>query len=296
MNDSQVITHVRYLPPEADAERWGLCVVGCGYSEIPPGSAYPPAVRQQHPGEYSLSWEKGRTLSEYQLVYINEGRGIFESEPTGPVRVEGGHVFLLFPGIWHRFRPVKKVGWDESWIGFNGDVAERIMNGFFAPDKAVVRVGNNQELKDLIRSVAGILDKAPPGYQQLLAARTMEALALIRSCAMSFDAGNPEAARKIEQACRHLARHYRETVDMNQLAKELGLSYSRFRHLFKEQTGSAPHQYQLEIRLNLARYWLIDSDLSVSQVAERLGFSTVQYFSCLFKKAVGCPPGAYRKH
>ncbi len=295
MPDLRTIAFARHLPTEEDARLWGLYVVDCGFSEIPPGADYPP-IRSPHPGEHSCFGKAGRTLAEYQLVYISEGRGMFDSKPTGRVRVEAGHVIMLFPGVWHRFHPIRRVGWDENWIGFNGEVAERIMNAFFSPDKAVVRVGHDQELKDLIKSVSGVLEDAPPGYQQLMGARTMEALALVRSRSMSLHPLNREAAQKVEQARRHLAKHYSAPVDMTRLAAKLGLSYSRFRDLFKQQTGVAPHQYQLDIRLNLARHWLIDSDLSVTEIAERLGFSSVHYFSRIFKKKTGCPPGAFHKH
>jgi AraC-like ligand binding domain len=46
--------------------------------------------------------------------------------------VDAGQVIFLFPGVWHRYRPDEKTGWDEHWVGFDGDVARRwVRNNFF---------------------------------------------------------------------------------------------------------------------------------------------------------------------
>ena len=82
---------------------------------------------------------------------------------------------------------------------------------------------------------------------------------------------------------------------MKRLARALGMSYSRFQPVFKAHIGMAPHQHLLDVRLNLARYWLTDSDLAVSEIADRLGFSTVYYFSRLLKQSPGSSPFTYRR-
>ena len=287
-------THFRYRPTEPDAEKWGIYVADCGFADIPPGSGYPRRL-DHHPSEYGFSWKEGRTLGEYQLVYISEGRGVFESEPTGCVQIEAGHVFLLFPCIWHRFRPIRTVGWTENWIGFNGEVAGRVMREFFSPEKAVIRVGYDQELLHQIRSVSGLMEVAAVGYQQIVGSRTLEVLAHVHSHAMVYRPIDREVARKVEQARRYLVQHYSETIDTEALAHRLGLSLSRFRAVFKEHTGVAPNQYQIDVRMNLARHWLSESPHTVTEIAEMLGFSSVYYFSRLFKKKEGCPPSAYRK-
>lgn len=284
----------RYLSAEPDALRWGLHVLDCGHSTVPPDVDYS-AISSEWPAGYALSWQRGRTLQEYQLYYIAEGRGVFESEPTGLKRVLPGDVFLLFPGVWHRFRPIRAEGWSESWIGFGGEVADQIMQTFFSPDNPVLKVGYSDELLSLVQSVSGLMDHAQPGYQQIMGARAMAVLAEVRSRAMRHHPRRGKAARKVAQARRHLAEHYYHTVDLAELAGRLGLSYPRFRALFKEHTGLSPHQYQLEVRMNLARHWLTESDQSLDRIAFGLGFKSTAYFSRIFKKKVGCPPGAYRK-
>lgn len=293
MNKEHASRFSHYLPVEENALRWGLHVKDAGNTEVVVNSPYPPG---QHPDEYNITWQKGRTLKEYQLVYITRGRGIFETAETGVVQIDPGQAIILFPGVWHRYRPLKKTGWDESWVGFSGDVADRIMNSFFSPEKAVITVGYDQELNDLILSIAELTRTTPPGFQQLMAARTTEALATVRSLAMTHNTADRETDQKIQKARYHLLQYSSEEINMELLAQKLGLSYSRFRSLFKEHTGTAPHQYLLSIRINKACDLLRHTDFTISEIAERTGFSSTYYFSRLFKQKIGCAPTAFKKN
>jgi len=281
-----------YLPVEKDTLLWGMHVHDSGSTSIAAHEPYPP---RRHPDEYLFTWEKGRTLNEYQIVYITKGSGVLETSQTGRRRIEAGQVFLLFPGVWHRYHPNTKTGWDESWVGFNGEIADRIMGGFFSPKKPVLNVGFDQELLSLVRSIPDLIDLALPGYQQLMAARAMETIALLRSRALSYNAFDRETVRKVQEARYYLLEHNMEEIDMEELAKQLGLSYSHFRVLFKEQTGTTPHKYQINIRMQKACDLLLHSTYSISMISERLGFTSAYYFSRIFKQRNGCSPRAYRK-
>jgi len=289
LNNPSRFSH--YLPLETNALHWGMHVKDAGNTEVPVDSPYPPGL---HPDEYNLTWSSGRRLQEYQLIYITRGRGVFETAETGMIRVKAGQVILLFPRVWHRYRPLKKTGWDESWIGFGGDVADRIMGSFFSTDKAVVSIGYDQELKNLILSVAELTRETPPGFQQLMAARTIEALAIVRSLSMSYHSADLEADRKIQQVRYHLLQYSQQDIKMEDLAKDLGLSYSRFRALFKSHTGVSPQQYLISIRINKASELLRHTDLSIAEISERTGFASSYYFSRLFKQKTGYSPSAYK--
>jgi hypothetical protein len=121
--------YFRYLPISERDVQWDFYVTGAGCSSVPSGDHYPRSV---HPDLYQFAWDRGRVLPEYQVLYITRGEGIFESEPSGKCDVKAGNVILLFPGVWHRYRPSPSVGWDEYWVSYNGDYAKRLVErGFF---------------------------------------------------------------------------------------------------------------------------------------------------------------------
>ena len=80
---------------------WGLHVVDAGYSLIGPNSPYPPG---KHPQDHMFTWEQGRTLESYTLVYITRGQGVIETKRTGLLKVQSGQLFILYPGEWHRYQ------------------------------------------------------------------------------------------------------------------------------------------------------------------------------------------------
>jgi hypothetical protein len=102
-----------YLPVPEVVTRLGLYVTGAGTDVVPPGAGYP---QQKHPELYDFNWNSGRILPEYQLVFVSEGRGEFESKETGLLPVEPGTIMMLFPDVWHRYRPHAETGWTEFWI------------------------------------------------------------------------------------------------------------------------------------------------------------------------------------
>jgi len=283
----------RYQPVEPAAEKWGLYVVDAGYTHISEGQDYPPG---HHPDEYQFSWEQGRnSLSEYQLVYITRGKGDFESRAAGKLKVDAGDVFFLHPGSWHRYRPLRSMGWDEQWVGFGGDIAERIMRDFFPPERPLFRVGQHADLFEELRAVGRRMKEAPVGYQQGMAANVLAALGMVRALSLQQMGSRLDSVTKTQEARRYLLAHYRECVDLEALARRLGMSYSMFRAAFKEETGTSPYQYQLEIRMKHARDLLAHSEMRVIHISERLGFSSVFHFSKTFKQRSGHSPTQFRR-
>ena len=87
--------HIQYLGSCPLDEKWGLTVTTVGYQRIPAHSTYPSVT--QHPQGYVFNPQKGRTLSEYQLVYISEGSGYFESASCKRQKIKAGTMLLIFP-------------------------------------------------------------------------------------------------------------------------------------------------------------------------------------------------------
>jgi transcriptional regulator GlxA family with amidase domain len=72
------------------------------------------------------------------------------------------------------------------------------------------------------------------------------------------------------------------------------MGYSKFRKLFKEETGVSPHQYYLNLRIDRAKSLLQTTELNVNEVAFQSGFESEYYFSKFFKKKVNLSPTEYR--
>jgi AraC-like DNA-binding protein len=89
-----------------------------------------------------------------------------------------------------------------------------------------------------------------------------------------------------------------ENPSVSELAREMNLSESRFKNLFKELTGFTPGDYIQRKKIEIAQQKITaDPGLNLTELAYELNFSSPQYFCTVFKKYTGESPGAIRvKH
>ena len=73
-----------------------------------------------------------------------------------------------------------------------------------------------------------------------------------------------------------------------------GLSPTHFRRLFREHYRQSPRDAHLAAKMRRACDDLVYSDLTITEIADRLGFTNVHNFSRAFRKAIGQPPSSYR--
>jgi AraC-like DNA-binding protein len=283
--------HFRYLPVLKSQRDWGLYLTDCGYTEIGPNTPYPP---QRHPNAYHFDWKKGRTLDEYQVVYITRGSGVFEAKGVRRQSIEAGDLFVLFPGVWHRYAPDPDTGWDEQWIGLNGEIAKRLLKApFIQTKRPILRIGADEDLRFRFRAVVDTIERTPTGAPFSITGDILKILGLIQERRLGVgSAGRLSAV--VREAQNRILRQAEQDIDFPALACALGTSYTSFRRAFKQQSGLAPAQFQSEIRLNRACDFLASTELSVSEIADRTGFDTVFYFSRAFKKKTGATPKTYR--
>lgn len=98
--------------------------------------------------------------------------------------------------------------------------------------------------------------------------------------------------RRIARVLRHLHAESPEPLDVPAMAKLARLGTSTFHEAFKAATALTPIQYLKRVRLHRARAHLLEGDLTVSEVAYRVGYNSPSQFSREFKRMFGRPPAA----
>ena len=99
----------------------------------------------------------------------------------------------------------------------------------------------------------------------------------------------------VEQIQNYVRQHYIDGFTSAQIQEACGLSYKYAGTLFKEVTGQTIKEYQCALRLRKAEQLLKETNKSIAEIAQLTGFSDVFYFSKIFHRKKGCPPGEYRK-
>ena len=98
----------------------------------------------------------------------------------------------------------------------------------------------------------------------------------------------------VSRVKEYLKDNYKEKIDLKTLAGNFGYSYDRFRHIFKETTGTTLNKYLLDYRFEESKKLLIESDFYVKQIAQMTGFNSAIYFNNFFKERYGITPHCYR--
>lgn len=279
-----------YLPENGTCEALGCTALSTGHTRIEPGSAYPPV---RHPDDHHFVWERGRTLQAYQFALISEGAGRMQSapRPEDVHPIEAGDVILLFPGVWHRFAPHPATGWVESWIECRGAAFDRVMDlGLVSPERPVWHGG--AEAEAVFAQIDALARQDALRHQPTLSALGLQLLAQV---CQSLDPIEQGQVRMVERARRILMEKSGEPPALEAVARELGVSYSTLRRLFRQHAGMSLKQFQTDVRIRRACELLRNSDKSVKAIAAYLGYNSAFHFSSQFRKATGLAPSEWRE-
>lgn len=289
-------TFRKYIKAEVDTDLqpdWGVNILNVGHYIHPAGTLYPDS---QHPDAYFFKWSEGRVLSEYQLVYIAAGKGVFEAQSIGRVEINPGTLFFLYPGTWHRFKPDIATGWSEYWVGFEGHYADHLMNqDCFNPDQPLLHMGFNAEFINIFIQLIDTIKYGGLGSRQLAACLNIQLLGLVYASALLKTQSHNRKTQLINNIKYCIHENLNKDISPEELAANHNVSYAWFRKAFKEITGQSPGQYQLNLKIQKACRMLYETDLSIAEVAFQNGFDSEYYFSRIFKNKMGKSPSVYRK-
>jgi len=292
-----------YLPISETIIRWGLYLTGAGTDTISPDSPYPPL--DVHPELYEFRWDQGRVLPEYQVVYIHQGRGEFESKATGLVEVKAGTAIMLFPDVWHRYRPDPSTGWCEYWISFNGDLPFHWQkSGLFSPKRPLHHIGRKAQLRREYEKIVDHVCNEPQAHPLTLSARALQILSTIAEHERRTNAENhPTAGRTptdprdplVNEALRLIWNHSHRKLSVADIAGNLPVTRRTLERRFFERRGRTVHDELMVCRLTRAKRLLEETHIPIKQVASTAGFTNATHLGIAVRRELGCTPGQIRK-
>ncbi len=283
----------KYMVANDRDRLWGLTVDTVGYEEILPGDDYPTIG---HADGYYFDINKGRILHEFQLLYITDGNGVFQSNHQPLTTVATGDMFLLFPGEWHNYHPDNKSGWRSYWIGFRGlNMDKRMDAKFISVQKPIYHIGYDGEVEHLFKQALDTAIEEGAYAQQLLSGIVNHLIGLMFSLERNRQLNKDHVhAELINKAKLMIRETVSDNISIQEIATKLGVSYSNFRKLFKEYVGIGPALYQQDLKLQRAKELLSTTNKSIKEIAYSLNFDSPDYFSSKFRNKTGMKPSEFR--
>ncbi|WP_426749748.1 AraC family transcriptional regulator [Myxococcus sp. Y35] len=243
-------------------------------------------------GQAPLTIEAG----DFVLLPATPGFTISGFEPVTPERVNP----KVAPSPQGEVRHGKRGGRPEV----------RLLGGYFvfdSPDAALmvsllpalVHVRGVERLSVLVQLVSDETSQQRSG-RDLVLTRLVELLLIEALRSTSSDDAPPGLLRgladtRLAPAIRQMHRHLNRPWTVAQLAKCAALSRSAFFERFMRTVGMPPMEYLLDWRMAVARSLLRGQELSITEVAERVGYSSASTFTTAFSRRVGQSPGRYAR-
>lgn len=201
------------------------------------------------------------------------------------------HAFILWrPGATYQYG-APDTTWVHSWMNASGtDIDEAVARSGVDVDEVLPFDLTPITLKYLHALYDELQDQRNPDEEIV---GTLIRLWIREIARATGNPANRPQSRLIE-ARHHIEAHYSEPLRLGALARKAALSVSQFSALFKTQFGLAPIQYLRRLRLRRAAQLLDDPNLSISDVAFRVGYEDALNFSRQFRRFMGKSPTEYR--
>ena len=234
------------------------------------------------------------THNHLELFYIIGGKGQFLIEDQlYPADVN--NLVIINPNVTH------------TEVSLNGQPFEYIVLGIKGIELANGSNSNGQfsildhfesaEISGCLRNILREMEQKSTGYEDICQAY-MEILIirLMRSTSLAV-LDNPHTTTNHQCAAvrRYIDLHFKEALTLEQLAEESHMNKFYLAHSFKREFGISPINYMISKRIEESKYLLAETDLSMSQIAQLLGFSSMSYFSQVFHRTQNISPSEYRK-
>ena len=206
--------------------------------------------------------------------------------------------------MWvHKKIPVHCIGVGITPAYYEQHMKENYPDEYINPYDAFAKLDQEEVFPELVMLLKQIESYRGEGIAAKLfyKAKVEEVVSLLLSRLMnqSTRKKNTEVSKQdlkqLEVAVSYLNDHYASDIPLEQLAQFACMSVSKFKIVFKRIYGCSVTNYIQQRRLSHAECLLAESDLTIGQIAESVGYSTSSRLSALLRESTGLTPAEYRK-
>lgn len=236
------------------------------------------------------SYEISRACSPFTVIeYVISGKGTVEID--GEVHNPGRDtIYVLRSKTSQHYFSDGKDPWVKMFFNIGGGLVEKLLEEYGLLGQVVF---DGEGLYDAFRQILDISRD-----------KTLTQDEIFDTCApivhkLIISLANRETREEIDgdmlKVREHLSWNYHRIVPNREIAALVFLSEDRCIKRFKAVFGVTPYEYQIRQKIDGAKQFLRDTNMTVGEISEYFGYSDQHYFSNLFKARVGQSPRGYRK-
>ena len=229
----------------------------------------------------------------YLIHYVISGKGYYKVK-NNLFSLESGDTFLVYPNTEVLYYADENNPWEYAWVGFTGSDASMILKATdFTKETPVIL---KAPLGDSIhRQLLHIYDARGNEFEHAveMTGRLYTMLALFMHGA-SKKTEQSTTATYVQKGIEYITANYSYNITVEDIADYVGLSRSHLFRSFESVLGQSPKEYLTDFRMRQACYLLEHSNLSITAIANSIGFDNSLYFSKTFHKFKNMAPKEYR--
>lgn len=241
----------------------------------------------------------------YEISYIVSGKGFYYSNGQA-YRVKKGDVFLSLPGEHHDGKADLIDPFRYFYVGFNfhgcfteqdplynavrkfGQVQKPVVTDKFDIQTPFVKIFN--ELINL-KDYSNIMIKT---YLQQIVLLAYRSFFENRENEYSPQNAADHTKQIVYEIINYIDVNLCNIVELSKISDEFDYSYTYLSHIFSRETGLSIQEYYNKKRFETALEWLKNSDLSITQIAQKLQYQSIHSFSRAFRQNFGISPTVYQ--
>jgi len=234
----------------------------------------------------------------FEITYVVAGKATVITDGK-PHVLEENDAFINIPGQTHEIVADQGVPFRFCYLGFSFTGTQDLEVERFYRSWTPYSMAQCKELLEIFAAILTEFHEKRPHYERMIGVLTEQlVLRVYRHRGDKGDGflplGEPRMGNAVYAVVRYIDQHYRDIDDIRVLAATLGYSYTYLAHIFKEKMGTTIGSYILYKKMEEAKWLLRSGRMTVTQIASRFNYRSVQSFSNSFKKSVGISPAEYQ--
>ena len=225
----------------------------------------------------------------FVLEYVRSGKGYINCDGK-EYKVSSGCVYLLQPGMKHKYGSDKKDPYEKIWINFFSGIFANIFAVYGLSDRCVFPDSGCEQYFEELLSVAQQSFQNEEVYLKI--SEILFKIVIKLAEGIEHQENTSYVANLVKEVLDNSI--YRRTT-VKELAEEINFSKSQMTREFRKYYGTTPYKYLLDRKITIAKQLLISTNMHVQEISEALGFVDAYYFSDIFKTKTGLSPLNFRK-
>jgi len=233
-------------------------------------------------------------LNNYFMLYTHSGSGRLRYG-SNEIILTPGTIIMFHCLNYQWYGTISSEPWEYHYLHFSGSMAEKIYTVMGGKGISPITVGHDSSIVKLWENLYDNIGDNHSFVDMQNCSLLMQLLTAIFPYRNEFstDVSHPYAS-ELESILKIMEDQYNTKIRLEDLSQSLHISKCYFIKIFKQYKGVSPYEYLLHFRINQAKRLLLQTNMTISEIALQIGFDDSSSFIRCFKKYTGTSPLKYR--